>query len=117
MHATENGLVLDWCRDDRVATLLTTYAPCAQDREVVGFGAPRRKRDLVGSGADTVGEPLASLVQCRPSLASPPVQAGGIAEARAVERRHGFEHLRPHGRGRRVVEIDGLGHRINIPGL
>src|SRR5437867_10042544 len=42
------------------------------------------------------------------------MQAGGVPEARAVERRHRVQNFRPDGGRGSVIEIDRIGHRMNI---
>jgi len=67
--------------------------------------------DLVGIGAETSGNTLTRFVERGARFAPPPVDARRIAEAWTVEWLHRFDNLAPHGRGRRMVEVNGLWHK------
>ena len=47
MHRAENGLVLDWRRNDRSSPFRLESAPGAQNGEVVGLSTARGEADLV----------------------------------------------------------------------
>src|SRR5262249_34923302 len=95
---------------DRVATTVPPSPPRAEDGDVVAFGAARGEADFVGRRAQALCDSLASLVQRRPRLTAPLVNARWVPEAGAEKRHHRLENFGAHGRRRGVVEVNGIRH-------
>ena len=102
----EHRLVLGRLGDDVVA-LLAVHLGHALDGQVVALGGAGGEDDLLGAGADQLGNLLARLFH---RLLGHPaelvVAAGGIAEVLAEVRQHRFQHPRIHRRGGVVIHVD-----------
>ena len=114
VQRAEHRLMLDRRRDGRAATFVAAGAPDADEGHVVGLGAARGEHDLVRRRAKTSGDALARLVERGARFAPPPMDAGGVAEARPEEGQHRGEDLLADRRGRGVIEIDWLRHTIEV---
>ena len=72
------------------------------------LGGAGGEDDLLGGGADELGDLLAGLLDGLLGLpAEGVVAAGGVAELGAEVGHHGFEDARVHRRGGVVVHVDG----------
>lgn len=65
----QNGMVLDLCRDD-VAALLLSRQRASENRHIVGFGSPARKNDFIGMRSDFLSDQLPRAVKPFPALPS-----------------------------------------------
>ncbi len=116
VDAVQDGVVLDRAdqQPDPARVGVTTGVEEALDREVVGLGATGGEQHLGGPRAQRLGDRLAGLLDHPARTTAGGVQRGGVAHDRHLGR-HRLDHLRQHGRGGRVVEVDGgSGHRTSL---
>ncbi len=111
VHCREHGLVLDGRGDRDALALGLQRTECAEDGEIVALRAAGGERDLVGSGANALGNAIACLVERGARFAPPAVGAARIPEAGAIERLHGFADFRADGGSGGVVEVNRVGHK------
>ncbi len=93
-------------RGDQVATLLAVGIGRAEDGPVVGFGAAAGEVDLLGLGADGLGDGLPGLLNGLGGRQPQAVDGGRIAVLLGVPGQHGRHHGRVGRSGGRMVQID-----------
>ncbi len=108
-------------------------ARCSTRRDASGAGPPlppprrspriarlsasvpeRGEDDLVRGSREERREPLARVLESALGTASELVNARGVAEVTAEERKHRLQHLGGQRRRGVVVEIDRLGHGVSV---
>ncbi len=112
----EDCLVLGGLGDDVVAAL-AVHLRDALDGEIIGLGSAGGEDDLLGGGADQLGNLFAGLFHALLGLPSKGVvAAGSVAELHAEVGHHRFEHAGVQRRGGVVVHVDRQVHALGQGG-
>ena len=100
-------MMLD-CSGNDVPSVLLQSQRRAHDRSVVGFRAAAGEHHVPGPRIEHAGASLARLIYGPACVLRQRVDAGRIAVLLSEKGPHRFRNLGRHGRGCRVVHVDGM---------